>query len=79
MDIEFATRKELIEELMSRATFTGLVVTTVDEIKDGAPPPETASDFLLAAKNLEPDVAIDILQETIEQLRSGLEDEPSWD
>ena len=82
MDIEFATRKELIQELMSRSTFTGVIVTTVDEIKEGTSQDgSNGSDFVLACKNLNPEGAIDILEETIEQLRSGLDqtEEEAWE
>lgn len=74
MEIEFATRKELIQELMSRATFTGVIVTTVNEIKIKEGNSSNIEDFVLAAKNIDPETAIEILEETIQQLRSGLED-----
>jgi hypothetical protein len=82
MDAELMTRQELVQELISRSTFTGLIVTTVGEVKE----PRDFEDFVMAARNISPENAIQILEETVRQLKEGLTEdldldleEESWD
>jgi hypothetical protein len=75
MDAELMSRQELVQELISRSTFTGLIVTTIDEIKES----NDFEDFVLAARNISPENAIQILEETIRQLKEGLEEANEFD
>jgi hypothetical protein len=63
--LELASTKELIEELMSRSTFAGLVLCSEDEQRV---PGQVHSNFRMYV-NVTPDEALQILEKTVVALK----------
>jgi len=64
--LEYASRQELIEELMSRSTFMGAIITTVDEIKDN-----NKSDIIFYS-NIRPEDSLSLLEDAVKQIKENM-------
>lgn len=59
MELEFATNKELIKELLKRATFAGIIVSTSKEIENNN---MTLDEWEFVCKNITPIHAKQLLE-----------------
>jgi len=73
-DLEYYSRKELIEELVGRSTFTGLIITTINETK--AHENEVVDgEFMLCSGNLNMEEAVELLETTAQRIKGAQDEE----
>jgi len=77
MSIEFYTSDELVEELMKRKTFLGIIIRSEQEMTSNSGVPD---GFQMGCRNVTPDQAITILKSITESLESDIENGggPEW-
>ena len=80
-DLEFVTTSDIIEELMSRETFLGIIIKSVNEIttygKDMEIGPKQIGGFEIRCKNMSPAQAQDLLHAISASIDDEMTDE-NW-
>lgn len=76
-DLAFYTSDELVEELMNRKTFLGLVIRAEEELTISD---ELPSSFQMHCRNVTPEQAVGILKHLSESLEEDIDNGggPEW-